>query len=76
VQLECGDTLFIYTDGLSEARNENDAYGLDRVMTLLQKQAAQQPAALIAACVDDLRAFVNGGQSFDDMTVLAVRRCD
>ena len=76
VQLECGDTLFIYTDGLSEARNESDEYGLDRVMTLLQKQAAQQPAALIAACVDDLRAFVNGGQSFDDMTVLAVRRCD
>ena len=32
-------------------------------------------AELIAACVDDLRAFVNGGQSLDDMTVLAVRRC-
>jgi sigma-B regulation protein RsbU (phosphoserine phosphatase) len=76
VQLESGDTLFLYTDGLSEARNESDEYGLDRVMTLVHQQAARQPAELIAACVEDLRAFVNGGQSFDDMTVLAVRRCD
>ena len=76
VQLESGDTLFLYTDGLSEARNESDEYGVDRVMTLVRQQAARQPAELIAACVDDLRAFVNGGESFDDMTVLAVRRCD
>jgi sigma-B regulation protein RsbU (phosphoserine phosphatase) len=76
VQLECGDTLFLYTDGLSEARNEKDEYGVDRVMTLVRQQAAREPKELIAACVEDLRAFVNGGQSFDDMTVLAVRRCD
>ncbi len=76
IQLESGDTLFLYTDGLSEARNESDEYGVDRVMTLVGKQAARQPAELIAACVDDLRAFVNGGESFDDLTVLAVRRCD
>jgi sigma-B regulation protein RsbU (phosphoserine phosphatase) len=75
VQMESGDILFLYTDGLSEARNENDEYGVDRVMTLVSKQAAQQPAELIAACIDDLRAFVNGSPSFDDMTVLAVRRC-
>jgi serine phosphatase RsbU (regulator of sigma subunit) len=44
-------------------------------MTLVRQQAARRPAELIAACIDDLRAFVNGGQSLDDMTVLAVRRC-
>jgi sigma-B regulation protein RsbU (phosphoserine phosphatase) len=76
VQLESGDTLFLYTDGLSEACNESDEYGVDRVMTLLRQQSARQPAELIAACIEDVRAFVNGGQSFDDMTVLAVRRCD
>ena len=76
VQLESGDTLFLYTDGLSEARNECDEYGVDRVMTLVRQQAARQPAELIAACIEDVRTFVNGVQSFDDMTVLAVRRCD
>jgi len=76
VQLESGDTLFLYTDGLSEASNKSDEYGVDRVITLVRQHAARQPAELIAACLDDVRAFTNGRPSFDDMTVLAVRRCD
>jgi sigma-B regulation protein RsbU (phosphoserine phosphatase) len=79
VQLEPDDTLFLYTDGLSEARHENnekdgDEYGVDRVMTLVRQQAAQRPAELIAACLDDLRAFTDGGQRLDDLTLLAIRR--
>lgn len=76
VQLENGDTLFLYTDGLSEARNESDEYGVDRVMSLVSRQAARKPAEIVAACVEDLRSFVNGEESFDDLTVLAVQRCD
>jgi len=75
VQLEAGDTLFLYTDGLSEASNESDEYGVDRVITLVRTHAARQPAELIAACLEDVRTFTNGSPSFDDMTVLAVRRC-
>jgi serine phosphatase RsbU (regulator of sigma subunit) len=45
-------------------------------MTLVRQQAARQPAELVAACIDDLRSFVQGVQGFDDITVLAVRRCD
>lgn len=76
VQLESGDTVFLYTDGLSEARNESDEYGVDRVLTVVHQQSAREPAELIAACVDDLRTFVNGGPSLDDLTMLALRRCD
>jgi sigma-B regulation protein RsbU (phosphoserine phosphatase) len=76
VQLGAGDTLFLYTDGLSEAACENDEYGLDRLMTVVQQQAARQPAELIAACLDDVRAFTNGRRSVDDVTVLAIRRSD
>jgi sigma-B regulation protein RsbU (phosphoserine phosphatase) len=76
VQLEAGDTLFLYTDGLSEASNLSDEYGEERVITFVRQQAARQPAELIAACLADVRAFTNGGPRFDDMTVLAVRRCD
>jgi phosphoserine phosphatase RsbU/P len=75
VQLEVGDTLFLYTDGLSEACNDSGEYGVDRVMTLVHQQAARQPAELIDACLNDVRAFTNGVPSFDDMTVLALRRC-
>ena len=76
VQLEAGDTLFLYTDGLSEASNKSDEYGVDRVITLVGQQAARQPAELIAACLADMRAFTDGSPSSDDLTMLAVRRCN
>jgi sigma-B regulation protein RsbU (phosphoserine phosphatase) len=74
VQLDDGDTLFLYTDGLSEASNESDEYGVERVITFLRQQAGLQPVELIAACLDDVRAFTNGSPSFDDITVLALQR--
>jgi len=75
LQLETGDTLFLYTDGLSEARSADGEYGVDRVTHLVRQQAVQSPAELIAACLDDLRAFANGAPPLDDLTLLAIRRC-
>ena len=74
VQLEVGDTLFLYTDGLSEASNGDDEYGVDRVTHLVRQQAARPPAELIAACLDDLRAFSAGAPRVDDLTLLAIKR--
>jgi len=74
LQLEPGDTLFLYTDGLSESRRGDDEYGVDRVTTLVRQQAARRPADLIAACLDDLQAFSQGGPRLDDLTMLAIRR--
>jgi len=74
VQLDASDTLFLYTDGLSEARNANDEYGVDRVMRLVCQQATRRPGELIAACLDDLRAFANTSPLSDDLTLLAIQR--
>lgn len=74
VQLEVGDTLFLYTDGLSEARNRDDEYGVDRVTRLVRQQSARPPAELIAACLDDLRAFAADAPRLDDLTLLAIKR--
>ena len=74
LQLEVGDTLFLYTDGLSEARSGDDEYGVDRVAHLVRQQAARAPAELIAACLDDLHTFEAGGPRLDDLTLLAIQR--
>src|SRR5580700_3685230 len=74
VQLDPGDTLFLYTDGLSEARHEEDEYGVERVLTLVRQQAGRQPAELIGACLDDLRVFTKGERGLDDLSLLAIRR--
>src|SRR6266851_2294211 len=74
LQMEAGDTLFLYTDGLSEAGSADNEYGVDRVTRLVRQQAARPPAELIAACLDDLRAFAATDPRGDDLTLLAIRR--
>ncbi|MGA7294316.1 MAG: SpoIIE family protein phosphatase [Terriglobales bacterium] len=73
LHLEIGDMLFLYTDGLSEARRADDEYGVDRVSHVVRQAAAKRPAELIASCLSDLRTFIDG-PPFDDLTLLAIQR--
>jgi serine phosphatase RsbU (regulator of sigma subunit) len=47
---------------------------VDRVLTLVRQKSAEQPCDLIAACLEDLRTFTDGGPRLDDLTLLAIRR--
>ncbi len=70
-----GDTLFLYTDGLTEARNHTgEEYGIHRVRTLAARHAEAEPAGLISACLNELQGFGKGVKQTDDLTLLAVRR--
>ena len=73
LHLETGDMLFLYTDGLSEARRADDEYGVDRVTRVVRQVDAKHPAELVAACLSDLRTFVDG-PPFDDLTLLSIQR--
>lgn len=73
LHLEAGDTMFLYTDGLSEARRGDDEYGVERVTHLLRQQAARRPGEVITSCLNDLRGFVDG-PALDDLTLLAIQR--
>jgi serine phosphatase RsbU (regulator of sigma subunit) len=75
LQLEARDTLFIYTDGLSEARGAGDEYSVDRIARFMHQQAGRPAAEIIAACLDDLRAFTEDSPRMDDLTLLAIQRC-
>jgi phosphoserine phosphatase RsbU/P len=74
LRLDAGDTLFIYTDGLSEARGAGDEYGVDRVSRFVHQQAGRPAGEIIAACLDDVRAFTEDGPRLDDLTLLAIQR--
>jgi sigma-B regulation protein RsbU (phosphoserine phosphatase) len=75
VQLEPGDTLFLYTDGLCEARdNAGSEYGVERVLQLARQHSARPPAEMITACLNDLSSFSSGAPRLDDLTLLAIRR--
>jgi len=72
-----GDTLFLYTDGLTEARNRAGAeYGLHRIRTLAARHTGIEPAGLISKCLEDLQSFAEGVKQPDDLTLLAVQRAE
>ncbi|MFI1354759.1 PP2C family protein-serine/threonine phosphatase [Streptomyces sp. NPDC020898] len=66
-----GATLLLYTDGLSEARDEHGAF-FDPA-TRLTGRSFRDPGALLAALADEVRRHTRGGTT-DDMALLAVRR--
>jgi sigma-B regulation protein RsbU (phosphoserine phosphatase) len=77
LKLADGDTLLLYTDGLTEACNRAGAeYGLQRIRSLAARHVRMKPAGLISECIEDLLSFGEGSKQTDDLTLLAVRRAD
>lgn len=77
VKLASGDSLFLYSDGLSEARNKsNIQYGEERLSALINKRSAASPQELIDACLEDLTNFRSGALKIDDLTMMVVRRVE
>jgi phosphoserine phosphatase RsbU/P len=75
--LSHGETLFLYTDGLTEARNRAGVeYGLQRIRSLATRHKGIEPAGLISRCLDDLLSFGEGLKQADDLTLLAVQRAE
>lgn len=75
VTLARGDTLLLYTDGLTEARNADDEeYGVERLTALLPALARRPVSDMVAACREDLAAYLAGAPKTDDITIMAVRR--
>ena len=73
--LASGDTLVLYTDGLTESRNRSDAeYGTERLLRVLACHPAAGARDLVNSCVNDLSAFLSGKSRADDLTVMAIRR--
>jgi sigma-B regulation protein RsbU (phosphoserine phosphatase) len=70
IQLQAGDRLLFYTDGVSERFNaDQQPYGEDRICGRMEVPAAG-PADLVAALMQDLEAFAGGRPADDDQTLL------
>ena len=75
IDLAPGDTLFLFTDGLSEARNRSDQeYGTDRIADFLRENPGLPPQDLAAACLRDVNSFLDGEPQTDDLTMMVLRK--
>ena len=69
-----GDTFVLFSDGVSEAMdNEDDFYGEDRLLAVLAATAGASAAEITRQVLSDVRAFAADAKQSDDITVLVVR---
>jgi sigma-B regulation protein RsbU (phosphoserine phosphatase) len=73
--LKKGDSLVLYSDGLTEAFNSSrEQYGAERLSRLLENQPANSPQDLLAVTLEDLKTFRAGAPKTDDLTIMIIRR--
>jgi sigma-B regulation protein RsbU (phosphoserine phosphatase) len=72
--LEPGDTFVLFSDGVSEAMNTEEAfYGEERLLTALSANSGAAPKEIVTRVLADVRGFAAGAKQSDDITVLAAR---
>lgn len=73
LQLEKGDKLFLYTDGVTEATDaKGDLFGTERMLEALNAFAESSPREILTGVRDAVDAFVGEAEQFDDMTMLCL----
>lgn len=71
-----GEILIIYTDGITEAQNENlEFFGLERLIEFFREQNAQQSAQeMVEGLIKRINEFTLSSVQYDDMTLLIIKR--
>ena len=76
VDLGAGDTMLVYSDGVTEAGIEHgDEFGDARLEQVLQENTSLPASALVQKVIDEVSAF-SGASRSDDVTVVALRSRD
>ncbi len=74
LELETGDAVFFYTDGITEAMNEEgEEFGDDALAELLARTAGSDAAAFSDRVVEAVRDHAGGAPQSDDITCLCLR---
>ncbi len=70
--LDAGDRIFMWSDGIHEARNlEGDMYGEESLLAVFANN--KQPESLFAEVLHDVKEFVGGGEQDDDLSFIEIK---
>lgn len=76
IQLQPGDTLLIFSDGVTEAMNDTDEeFGVARLSALFVAQPPPDPRTAVERTLAAVDGFASGFEQSDDITCIALRYC-
>ncbi len=71
VEIEPGDSLFVYTDGVAEAESPHEIFGHGRIRSLISQSVLEDPA-LLDWLLERLSDFAGSNAYEDDVTIMTV----
>lgn len=75
LQLEQGDTLVMFTDGVTEAMDTAyNEFGAERLDSILRQQSGANSQQIIEAVKAGIKEFVGDAEQSDDITMLVIKR--
>lgn len=75
VTLAAGETLIVYSDGVSEAMNEaDDFFGEDRLYAIARESSGEPVAVVGARILEGIARFIGHARPNDDVSLMVVRR--
>jgi len=75
LQLDPGDLLALYTDGVTEADNlEEEEFGLERTIECLKAHREEEPETILDRLFEAIDGFAGGAPQHDDITALVLKR--
>lgn len=74
VDLNPGDEIFLYTDGVTEANNTaEDFYGEDRLIKIVEEAYGKDVQEQLKFIANDINTFIGDAEQFDDITMMALK---
>ena len=74
-RLEAGESLVIYTDGLTDAMDPSDTlFGEERLKTLLQSYHGADPSEILNQVEEALNKHTSPGRAADDINIIVLQR--
>ncbi len=75
IQLNSGDIVVLYTDGITEAFNMNkEQYGIEPLIEVVVINREQSAAEIKQAVIDDVRRYIGEQKVFDDITLVVIKQ--
>lgn len=73
VIMEKGDSLVLFTDGITEAtRSDGEQFSDSRLLDALMKRESQNPVSIVQSTLGAIQQFTNGAPQSDDITILSL----
>ncbi len=74
IRMNRGGSIFVYTDGITEARNkENQLFSDERLVACLSNRSLMNPKDLVTSIIDEVKIHEDGAEQADDITVLYIQ---